>query len=105
MVLNLCRGEEVSILEIARNITELTGLKTSPEHMPGRPSDVLRLYGDPSRLKETLGAAPCISIREGLLMTLDWFQKNVALTEELFESMKPRTWEQCEPEPWLSKLF
>lgn len=103
MVLNLCRGEEVSILEIARIITELTGLDAQPEYAPGRPSDVLRLYGDPSRLQAIMGDAPQISIREGLRLTLDWFQTNVPLTEELFASMQPRNWEQCEAEKWLGQ--
>jgi UDP-glucose 4-epimerase len=101
MTLNLCRGEEVSILQIARMVAELTGLDAEPEFAPGRPSDVLRLFGDNTRLRETLGDAPSISIREGLGRTADWFRDNVELTDELFASMQPRNWEQCEPEPWL----
>jgi UDP-glucose 4-epimerase len=99
--LNLCRGEEVSVLEIARIIAELTGLHVPPIHAPGRPSDVLRLFGNPARLMQIMGEAPRISIRDGLQMTVDWFQKNVPLTEDLFASMQPRNWEQNDPEPWL----
>ena len=104
MVFNLCRGEEVSVLDIAKIIAELTGVKEPPVHMPGRPSDVLRLFGTADRLRNILGESPRISINEGLALTVDWFRKNVPLSEELFESMQPRNWEQSGVEPWMIDL-
>lgn len=104
MVLNLCRGEEISILDIAKIVAELTGLKEPPVHMPRRPSDVLRLFGTAARLKNILGESPRISIKEGLALTVDWYRKNVPLSEDLFESMQPRNWEQSGIEPWMIEL-
>lgn len=101
-VVNLCRGEEVSILEIARIIAGLTGLSVSFEHVQGRPSDVLRLCGDPSRLRRITGDAPSVSIHEGLRRTVDWFRANVPLTDGLLAFMHPRDWERCAPESWLA---
>lgn len=101
---NLCRGSEVSILEIANLISQLTGLDLAPQLLPARPSDVLRLYGDASRLRETLGASPQISIEEGLRKTIDWFQENVPVTEEVLASMTPKNWEEASSESWLPQV-
>lgn len=101
--LNLCHGQEVSILEIARLVGELTGLDVPVVHAPGRPSDVLRLFGDPARLRRVLGDSPGIGIREGLARTVAWFRDNVPVTEEVLASMQPQNWEACAPEPWLAE--
>lgn len=102
-ILNICRGEETSILQIASLVAELTNLGVPPVHLSQRPSDVLRLWGDNSRLKAQLGAAPTISISEGLRMTIDWFRHNVKITQELVESLQVRNWE-IEAEPWLQAV-
>lgn len=98
---NLCRGQEVSILEIGKLISSLTGLNVPPRMLPARPSDVLRLYGDATRLRETLGETPKISIEEGLRMTIEWFRDNVPVTEEVLASMTPENWKDNPSEPWL----
>ena len=103
-VFNICRGDEVSILEVARMVIELTGSDLAPRHLPGRPSDVLRLYGDPSRLRRLLGDSPKIGFRQGLARTIDWFRENVDLSEEVLESMAPESWQELIPEDWLEDL-
>lgn len=103
-VFNICRGEEVSVLELAKLICELVGTNVKPLHFPDRPSDLLSLCGDPCRLNEALGATPKISIREGLAYTIDWFHQNIPITEDVLESMEPENWKIPEAEPWL-KLF
>ncbi|MFH0780853.1 MAG: GDP-mannose 4,6-dehydratase [Pseudomonadota bacterium] len=102
---NLCRGEEVSIANIAELINEIVGTSLAPIFCPGRPSDVLRLYGDPSRLKEFIGDSPSISIREGLKRTVAWFRENVQLDEELMLSLQAKNWELGNHEPWLNTLM
>ncbi|MBF0291375.1 MAG: SDR family NAD(P)-dependent oxidoreductase [Nitrospinae bacterium] len=99
---NVCRGEEVSVAVIARKISELIGLSSPPVHVDGRPSDVLRLFGDASRLRETLGDSPAIGIEEGLRMTINWFRENVSPTPETLASMEPANWSTGSAEPWLS---
>lgn len=72
---NVCRGQETSIITIAQAISERTGLNQAPVFLPARMSDVLRLWGDPTRLKETLASTPSISIEEGLDRTIAWFRE------------------------------
>lgn len=102
--LNLCHGEEVSILRIAELILELTGSTSPFEWLPGRPNDVLRLFGDNARLHEALGARPEVDIREGLRRTVDWFRKNVALTPEVLGSISVFNWRNGESEAWLAAM-
>src|SRR5262249_44082470 len=91
--------------EIARLIGELTGRLLAPIHLPTRPHDVLRLCGDPSRLRQILGESPQISIRDGLARTVAWFRANVTITQELLASLEPKNWEAIVPEPWLHTVM
>ncbi|OGR40283.1 MAG: hypothetical protein A2051_07740 [Desulfovibrionales bacterium GWA2_65_9] len=98
---NLCRGQEVSIREIAEFVLEITRSVSPLEHLPDRPSDVRRLYGDPSRLRALLGDSPSVSIREGLKRTVDWFRANVPLDQAVLDSMRSENWREAAREPWL----
>ena len=102
-VVNVCRGQEVSILELAQHIQELTGRKSEIVHLPGRPSDVLRLFGDPTRLTRLIGSAPSISIEEGLSRTIEWFRSHVPLTRDVLASLEMNTWNHHAPEPWMDR--
>jgi len=101
---NICRGEEVSILRIAGIISELIGLDKPPLRLKGRPSDVLRLYGDSTKLRRTLGSIPQISIRDGLKKTISWFREHVSIDETVFSSLQSENWEAVEPESFLKGL-
>jgi UDP-glucose 4-epimerase len=100
-VVNVCRGQEVSILELAQHIRELTGRQSEIVHLPGRPSDVLRLFGDPTRLERLLGSAPSISITEGLSRTIEWFRHHVPLNRDVLASLEVNTWMHHTPETWM----
>jgi UDP-glucose 4-epimerase len=100
---NICRGEEVAIGEIAARVAELTGLTQAPVKRAARPNDVLRLYGNPAKLRKLLGASPAIGIREGLARTLDWFRRNVPVTESVLASMQLDNWAALAAEPWLRR--
>ena len=101
---NVCRGEEVSVVELAELICELTGRRSRVEHLPGRPSDVLRLFGDPARLRGVLGGSPQISIREGLEKTVAWFRDHVPRDARTLASLEVNTWDRERSEPWLESL-
>jgi UDP-glucose 4-epimerase len=96
-VINVCRGQEISILQIAKKILHMVGGKSEIVHMPGRPSDVLRLFGDNSKLQRILGRTPSISIDEGLRSTFDWFQNHTPS-----QPLGERVWETTEQEGWLA---
>jgi UDP-glucose 4-epimerase len=100
-VFNICRGEEVSIREVARLVAELTGQAVPVRHRPNRPSDVLRLCGDPAKLKRLLGKSPQIAMCDGLARTIAWFRENVKLTDRVLSSMQPENWDGLPPESWL----
>jgi UDP-glucose 4-epimerase len=102
-IFNICRGEEISILELARLILEITGSSSKLEFLPGRPSDVLRLFGDPSRLRKVLGSSPAISIRTGLEKTIAWFREHLPPSARTLATLAVNTWHQDAPEPWLAK--
>lgn len=98
---NVCKGEEISIRQIGELIVEIINSDSTLESISSRPHDVLRLYGDNSKLRMLLGRTPSVSIREGLVQTINWFRKNVPVTEEVLASMEPQNWGSLETEPWL----
>jgi len=100
-VFNICRGQEVSVLNLAEKICRLTGAALAPRHLPGRPSDVLRLWGDPSKLQRIIGRKPELSIDDGLVRTIDWFRANVPVCEDVLRHLSPQNWEQEKGEPWM----
>lgn len=101
---NICRGQEVSIREIAKLVSELTGLNSPPDYFPERPSDVLRLIGDPTHLRNALGRSPNICIREGLAKTVAWFREHIPINESLLASLQPNNWSDVPREPWLPEV-
>ena len=104
-VYNLCRGQEVSISRIAELIAEMTGLGQKPVHLPSRPSDVLRLFGDPSQLRKLLGDSPSIGIEDGLARTIEWFKHRIPDPRGFLEKDQERNWEELPAEPWLAELL
>jgi len=76
-VLNVARGEEVSILNIAGILADLMGRKDlGVRREAPRPGDVRRHFADPAKARRLLGFAPRIDIRTGLRRTLEWFESN-----------------------------
>ncbi|HYL88315.1 MAG TPA: NAD-dependent epimerase/dehydratase family protein [Burkholderiales bacterium] len=100
---NICRGEEVTILDIAERVVRLAGLKAAPIFLPPRPHDVRRLLGDATRLRRTLGRSPQIGIAEGLERTIDWYRHHVKVTPALLAAMQPENWAEVPAEAWLAR--
>lgn len=100
---NVCRGEEVSIRQIAELILELTESTSTWDERPARPSDVLRLYGDASFLRRLVGTSPHMSIREGLQRTIAWYRDLLLGKPTILQAIDPATWEHASPEPWLQR--
>ncbi len=72
-VVNLGNPEEVSILELAKRVIELSKSSSKVEFLPPRDDDPPRRCPDISRAKKLLGWFPQISLEEGLKITLRWF--------------------------------
>lgn len=75
-VYNVCRGEAVSIEDVARRLMALAGadleLRLDPARV--RPADIPELRGDPSRLHEATGWEPEVPFDETLVSVLRYWQ-------------------------------
>ncbi len=72
-VVNLGNPEEVSILELAKRIIELSNSSSKIEFLPPRPDDPPRRCPDIHKAKNLLGWLPKTPLEEGLKITLRWF--------------------------------
>jgi len=73
-VVNLGGEEEISIIELANLIKELTSSSSSIIFLPAREDDPRRRKPDISKAKN-LGWRPSVPLRDGLALTIEWFRK------------------------------
>ncbi len=79
---NLGSKQEISIKELVTLISELMGnqkqIKIEIEQKRLRPekSEVNRLFSDNALAGELIGWSPQVSLREGLISTIEWLRKN-----------------------------
>jgi GDP-4-dehydro-6-deoxy-D-mannose reductase len=76
-VYNVCRGEAVSIHEVACRLLALAGVEAEMVVDPARirPVDVPELRGDPTRLRAATGWVPEIPLDETLTAVLEYWQQ------------------------------
>jgi len=75
---NLGNPQEVTILQLAHLIVELTGSASAVEFVPLPPDDPKVRRPDIERARRLLGWEPTVSLREGLSRTIEWFSRLVA---------------------------
>jgi len=73
-ILNIGNPEEVTILDLAKTVIELTGSKSKIVHTPPRPDDPRRRKPDITKAVKLLDWKPKISLREGLAKTIEWIK-------------------------------
>jgi GDP-4-dehydro-6-deoxy-D-mannose reductase len=80
-VYNVCRGEAVSIEDVARRLLALAGIDLEIVVDPARvrPVDLLELRGDASRLRAATGWVPEIPFDETLADVLTYWQRMIEL--------------------------
>ena len=72
---NVARGEEVSLNEVARLVLEICGRNDlTAQHGPDRPADVRRHYADVRLARTTMGFEAQVDIVAGLTRYIDWFR-------------------------------
>ncbi len=71
--INVGTGTDLSILDIARMVAEVTGFKGRIETDPTKPDGTMRKLMDVSRLAK-MGWRAKIGLKEGLAGTYDWFK-------------------------------
>lgn len=70
-VINIANGEKVTINELFRLLSQITGQDgVRPEYRPARTGDILHSLADISRAKEYLGFTPRVGLRQGLELTV-----------------------------------
>jgi UDP-glucuronate decarboxylase len=74
---NLGNPGEFTMLELAEKVLELTGSSSTVEHLPLPQDDPKQRQPDISRAKESLGWEPTVPLNEGLVKTIEYFQKTV----------------------------
>jgi dTDP-glucose 4,6-dehydratase len=71
---NLGNPQELTMLELARLIKELTGSRSEIAFRPLPVDDPKQRRPDITKARELLGWEPMVSPREGLARTIDWFR-------------------------------
>ncbi len=74
---NLGNPQEMSILELARLVNEMTGSKAGMAYQPLPPDDPRVRRPDITRAKRTLGWEPKVGLEEGLKITIAWFREQL----------------------------
>lgn len=74
---NIGNPEEMSILEFAKQINEMTGNSAGIVYKPLPVDDPKLRRPDITKAKTQLGWAPRVSLEDGLRRTIEWFQKKL----------------------------
>lgn len=70
--INICSGEEVSILSLLKILQNQISDAPPPQFTEERQGDIYRSVGSPDLAEQILGFRPQVSLREGLKATMDW---------------------------------
>jgi GDP-D-mannose 3',5'-epimerase len=75
--LNLGQDRMVTINQLADIVAEIAGIAITKKHVEG-PQGVRGRNSDNTKLREVLGWEPQVSLEEGLRVTYDWIEQQVA---------------------------
>jgi UDP-glucose 4-epimerase len=79
-VINIGTDKEISILELAERIIEVSGKKMKPQFIPyesfyGKSyEDIRRRVPDVRKARKVLGWEPKVKLKEGLIKTFEWYE-------------------------------
>jgi len=93
-VVNIARGEEASVLNIAKNICKITGLPFSPITKPSRPNDVARHFANIRKAKTMLSFNPQINITTGIKRYMIWLQTTYPDPSKLLKLIPLTNWRE-----------
>jgi dTDP-glucose 4,6-dehydratase len=74
---NIGNPQEVTMLELAREVIELTRSRSDVAHTAGMPDDPKMRCPDIGRAQTLLRWSPSVSRREGLARTIEWFRRQL----------------------------
>jgi UDP-glucose 4-epimerase len=91
--LNLARGQEVSIANIASLLLKKMGRSDlNTEFRAARPADVMRHFAAVDKARELLGFEAEFSIQQGLDLYVDWFRQTYPQVGHLLEDVQEQNW-------------
>ena len=76
---NIGSGVAVSVNEVFRRLSEITGYRHEPRRGPKRPGDVRRIALDCSKAAQDLGWKPKVPLERGLERTVEYFRQQPEL--------------------------
>jgi UDP-glucose 4-epimerase len=92
--INIARGEEASVNEVARLVLAACGRPDlRPEFGPERPADVRRHYADITCARRELAFEPAVAIADGIRRYVDWFRAAFPDPAELLPREQPYNWQ------------
>jgi nucleoside-diphosphate-sugar epimerase len=77
-VLNVAGGTDASMHEVIRTVADLTGAEVPLRREPAAKGDVRRTGGARGRVRDLLGWAPTVGLRDGLARQVDWHRDRAA---------------------------
>lgn len=89
---NIARGEEVTVKDIAKHICKETALPFKPLIKPPRPNDVMRHYADITKAKKLLSYKPKVAIGEGLKKYIAWVKMTYPNPKKLLKLVPDINW-------------
>ncbi len=76
-VINVGNGQQTTLNELLKEIKSLTGRsEVEVDYQPTRSGDVRHSLADIQRARELLGFEPRIGLRQGLQLTIEWWQQS-----------------------------
>jgi UDP-glucose 4-epimerase len=75
---NIGTGKGTSVIEVATLLQEIAGTKVPIELAPHRPGEQQDSFVNADKAREVLGWTPRVTLREGLAMTLAWFEQRIS---------------------------
>jgi UDP-glucose 4-epimerase len=90
---NIARGQEVSVAEIARLVQELLGTRSPIVLQADRPGDVRRHFAGVERASSLLGFTATVGIEEGLARYVDWVTSLPEQRDSGLEAEEARNWQ------------
>jgi nucleoside-diphosphate-sugar epimerase len=76
-VMNVACGQQHTLLDLHRELAEMTGRMASPTFAPARSGDVKHSMASIVRAQQVLEYAPQVEWREGLLRTVQWYMEGL----------------------------
>lgn len=91
--INLGQGSEISINDLAGEVARVVGRSDAEVvHEQSRPGDVLRLYADSAKARQSLGFQPTVSLQQGLTRLKQWYDELDTTPEDLLKDEITRNW-------------